>query len=403
MSGRPSAAEAAVLAAALDDPIFASDLVDLPPDLFASDAARRLRLLLNEAIERGEKPTAAVILARHPNADAFLRSLPAPSPEALGVLWEEWMRSEARRIGAMLQAANGDVAQAVERAKDSLDALSLRRAKRSKHVGEVAREIIDDDAQPEPVLLTGIEKLDSLLGAASPTDLVVLGARPAIGKSTLALQIALEVAQSGGGVVLFTLEMAERLVVTKALSYLTRLDFEDIVNRRVDKGVLQGAQELLAEMPFKILDDGGVTVRDIRAEVRRIQHIMPVSLAIVDYLQIVRPVKEHQSREREVREISNGLKQVAKELGVVVLALAQIRRGADEKEPALDALRESGAIEADADMVVFIHRDGPAAKISLAKNRRGSIGEVRVRFNGAQGRFAAMKAPGEGVLGGPKF
>jgi len=142
-------------------------------------------------------------------------------------------------------------------------------------------------------------------------------------------------------------------------------------------------------MPFTVLDDGGVTVRDIRAEVRRIQRVMPVSLVIVDYLQIVRPVREHQSREREVREISNALKQMGKDLGVVVLALAQLRRGADEKEIGLDALRESGAIEADADMVIFLHRERDAAltKVILAKNRRGPVGEAVALFDGPQGRF----------------
>lgn len=388
-------AEGQVISAALQDFPFCFDLLDLSPDIFTVPAYRRLRTIMETLMDRGEKVSRASILAEAPGAQDTLDGLPARDPDGLQIVWRAWIKREARQVGTMLTTDQGDVDACVDAAREKLMSLSPRRIRRAKSVGALTSRLVDHPEESEPIFFSGIEAVDTLLDFVCPTDYVVIGARPSVGKSSLALQIAIEVASKGHGVLVFSLEMDEKLLGGKALTQLSGAPYHLYQSGHLGiqgQEAIRKAGEHLRTLPLAISDDPGVTVRDIRAEARRMQGKMPLSLVIVDYLQIVRPVKPYSNREREVSEISQSLKAMAKDLGVVALALAQVKRGSDDDEEiTLDAFRESGAIEQDADMVIFLSRKRQepreSATISVAKNRRGPTGSFKVEWNGIQGRF----------------
>ena len=279
---------------------------------------------------------------------------------------------------------------------------------------------------------TGLRDLDKLLGGLHRSDLVVLAGRPSMGKTALATNIAFHAAhsfrrsggQDGAVVGFFSLEMSAEQLATRVISETT-----DISSDRVRKGELSndefvrltGASQALHEIPFFIDDSPALSVGQLRTRARRLKRQHDVGLIVVDYLQLVGPSvgKRYDSRVQEISEITRGLKTLAKELDVPVLALSQLSRAVeqrDDKRPQLADLRESGTIEQDADVVMFIFReayyeearepdvDNPkrgkweermarirnTAEIIVGKQRHGPTGKLLLFFAGEFTRFGDL-------------
>jgi replicative DNA helicase len=258
---------------------------------------------------------------------------------------------------------------------------------------------------------TGFNDLDNMTAGLQPTELIILAARPAMGKTSFALSLAQNAAISGGWPVLvFSLEMSSTQLAERLLCSEARVDSSALRRgqlQRQDMTNLTYAANTLSKAPILIDDTPALTIREVRARSRRFRSNRELfgdkkaGLIVVDYLQLMRGSTQNKngSREQEISEISRGLKSLAKELNCPVLALSQLNRSLEQrqdKRPMLSDLRESGAIEQDADLIVFIYRDEVynkeseakgIAEIILGKNRHGSTGTVETRFEGRFTRF----------------
>lgn len=253
-------------------------------------------------------------------------------------------------------------------------------------------------------LTTGFKALDEKILGLQGGDLIVLAARPSMGKTTLALNFAENIAALGKGIGIFSMEMgasqlANRLIGSAGRINLTKLRTGKLESRDWDK--VSTALAKLAESKIYIDETPSLSTIELRSRARRLKREkQDLSLIIVDYLQLANATgKKNDNRTNEVSEISRSLKALAKELSVPVIALSQLNRGLEQrqnKRPIMSDLRESGAIEQDADMILFIYRDevyNPdtdqkgTAEIIIGKNRNGEIGNVRLAFIAENTRF----------------
>jgi replicative DNA helicase len=258
---------------------------------------------------------------------------------------------------------------------------------------------------------TGFEDLDKLLAGMHRGDLLILAARPSVGKTALALNIAVNAAKSGAPVALFSLEMAAEQLIQRVLCSEARINSQDVRTGRIkeaDWSSIHRAMGQLANLEFYVDDTPSISILEVRAKARRQLRDKPNGLIIVDYLQLMQPQnRRSENRQTEIAEISRGLKILAKELSVPVLALSQLSRAVEQragKRPQLSDLRESGAIEQDADVVMFIDRntdpraeddedDRPQkgmAEIIVAKHRNGPTGTVPLVFNERYTKFVSF-------------
>ena len=250
---------------------------------------------------------------------------------------------------------------------------------------------------------TGFRDLDKMLAGLHPANLIVVAARPSMGKSALALNIAQNVAETGKTTAVFTLEMSREEVVQRLLSSMASVDSHKLRTGQLGPEMWQKlARESsrLYEMPFYVDDSPGLTVTAIRAKCRRLKRKSDLGLVIVDYLQLMQGPARSDNRQQEIAEISRSLKNLARELHVPVIAVSQLNRQLEQREnkrPRLGDLRESGAIEQDADIVMFIYRDeyynaeNPEtrgiAEVTVAKHRAGATGKVMMTFAAEFTRF----------------
>jgi replicative DNA helicase len=247
--------------------------------------------------------------------------------------------------------------------------------------------------------------LDSIIGGMQQSDLVILAARPSQGKTSLALTIAHNAAiKYRKRVGIFSLEMSKKQLAQRMVSMTSRVDLQKLRTAWIEEkdwGRIVAAVDILSEGALWIADTTGLSVASMRSKCRRLQAQHGLDLLIVDYLQLMQSAdpKQHANRVQEISDISRGLKLLAMELDIPVLALSQLSRKVEEravKIPQLSDLRDSGSLEQDADVVLFIYRDEyynrqterqGTADIIIAKHRNGPIGEVELGFEASQTRF----------------
>jgi replicative DNA helicase len=245
---------------------------------------------------------------------------------------------------------------------------------------------------------TGFMDLDRKIGGFRPGQLIIIAARPAMGKTSLALNIASNAAvRYDKKVGVFTMEMESDELLMRMLSSASEVSMDEMLKGygMNEKKILRiaGAAEVLSEKEIYVDDSGSNTILDIRAKTRRLKaELKGLDLVIIDYMQLMSVRRNRENRQQEISEISRNLKVLAKELSIPIVTLSQLNRGLESREdkrPKLADLRESGAIEQDADIVLFIYRDEVyneetefpgMAEIIVGKNRHGAIGKIELRF-----------------------
>ncbi|HEY6744531.1 MAG TPA: replicative DNA helicase, partial [Mycobacteriales bacterium] len=253
---------------------------------------------------------------------------------------------------------------------------------------------------------TGFSELDQITNGLHPGQMVIVAARPAIGKSTLALDFARACSiKHGLTSAIFSLEMSKSEITMRLLSAEAKVPLGHMRSGHMsddDWARLARRMGEVADAPLYIDDSPNLTMMEIRAKARRLKQRHDLRLVIVDYLQLMTSGKRVENRQVEVSDFSRSLKLLAKELGVPVVALSQLNRGPEQrtdKKPMLSDLRESGSLEQDADMVVLLHREDAyerespragEADLILAKHRNGPTGVVTVAFQGHYSRFVDM-------------
>lgn len=306
------------------------------------------------------------------------------------------------------------VANLLDQAEQKIFALSQRHLKQGflaiKSVLADSFDRLDELAKKSGSLrgvATGFADLDKTLAGMQDSNLLILAARPGIGKTAFSLNVAQYVAVSSKVPVgFFSLEMSKEELVDRMLVAQADIDAWKLKTGKLSGGdfeKLSDAMGVLAEAPLFIDDTPGISVLEMRTKARRLKAEHNLGLIVVDYLQLVRG-RNLENRVQEVGEISQGLKNLARELKIPVVALSQLSRAIEHRgsgsAPQLADLRESGSIEQDADVVMFLYREDPEdlsnMKLSIAKHRNGPLRTIDLRFKGERVRFYSSERAREG-------
>lgn len=255
---------------------------------------------------------------------------------------------------------------------------------------------------------TGFPGLDTILSGLQKSELVVLGARPSVGKTSLALDIARQAAATGATIGLFSLEMSREQIVDRVISAASNVPLWHILTGRIEDdtefAMIQSGLEKLSSAKIFVDDSPSLNVIQMRSMARRLQVEHGLDLLIVDYLQLIRPRTSSDNVVSQITEISRGLKALARELKTPVLALSQLSRNIEQRGgmPRLSDLRESGSIEQDADVVMFLYRkdrdsnatygdtEEGTTQVIVAKHRNGALGTIDLKFDAERATFKTI-------------
>ena len=305
-------------------------------------------------------------------------------------------------ISALVQEGQGEAMTILDAAEQRIYAIRQGRSDQSlQTVGDILQDVFDrlDELVKNkgqlPGLPTGLSEVDNQIGGLGRSNLILIASRPGMGKTSIALNIALNaVRQSGKAAAFFSLEMSREQLVMRLLSSEAFIDSKKLLtgdlsmeewNRLID------ASRSLTKLDLRFDDNSSIGVAEMKAKCRRVDNL---GLIVIDYLQLMQGSRRTENRVQEVAEISRNLKIMAKDLNVPVLCLSQLSRAAEtrsekNKRPMLSDLRESGAIEQDADVVMFLYRDKyynedtedqNDAECIIAKNRHGDTGTVHLQW-----------------------
>lgn len=312
------------------------------------------------------------------------------------IIAEEATRRRLRVAGhAVAEAADmpGDVATAVDKARGIVDAAAKIRVESVRSFGETIDETLSGFETAVSYQPTPWKDMNSLIGGLAAGRFYVFGARPGVGKSVAALQLAISLLERGA-VAFVSLEMSNAEVQTRAISYDLKINLSHLEKHQLSEAdwrKIGQRRELWAETPLFVSDETGMTISKIRQFARSVSRRRPLAGIVVDYLQLLASPKGDRSRQEFVSDCSRELKIMAREFGVPVVALSQLNRDSqrrEDKRPELSDLRESGSLEQDADVVVLLHREllkperGNDIGLMVAKNRHGPTGALTMSFFG---------------------
>jgi replicative DNA helicase len=320
------------------------------------------------------------------------------------------LMAAATKITEIVHEHGGDVAGKINRAQAAVMEMTQtnvgQEPKTLREVLRLAVETIDRRATAGDGvagLKTGMSDLDDKLGGLKNGDLVIIAARPSMGKTALAVQIAKHVAHDGNPALILSQEMGYQQLMDRMIASSGRINLKNIISGKLENDEwerLTAAFGKLDELPLHIDTQAALTLADVCAKARMTKRKYGLSLVVIDYLQLMSGTGNN--RNAQIEEISRGLKSLAKELNIPVIVLSQLSRNCDgrpNKRPVLSDLRDSGAIEQDADVILFIYRDefynsdSPdkgTAEVIIGKNRQGETGAVRMSFQGEFSTFADL-------------
>ena len=423
-------AEQAVIGSMLIDPACIAEVIELlrPEDFYAEEHQRifeTIYSMFNTALKIDPVTVLDRLKAQgyydEAGGRAYLMQLMEVTPtsanvkEYASIVRDKSMLRAIANAGAEIQnlafSGGGSAAEVAELAEQKI--YSVRQGREIKGLSPLKSVIMDLYAQLDersrsdsdiPGLSTGFRDLDVALTGLNKSDLILVAARPGMGKTAFALNIALNAAKSSGkDVVVFQLEMSKDQLASRFLASEALLDSHKLKTGSLNQDdwiKIARAPSVLAKTHLYVDDNPAITVAEIKAKCRRLGENL--GLIVIDYIQLMQSGgKRSENRVQEVAEISRSLKIMAKELNVPVVCLSQLSRAAEQradKRPMLSDLRESGAIEQDADIVMFIYRDDyydaesddkNVAEIILAKNRHGATGTVELQWIGQYTTFSS--------------
>jgi replicative DNA helicase len=354
---------------------------------------------------------------------AYIHSLPSMVPAAGNVrhyariVKERALRRRlldtTREVQDDVYAFSGDAHELMEQAEAKIFRIAHEdRTGELRPIEDVLHDELDklELVSRQGISLTGtpsgFKDLDNLTGGFQPGNLIVLAARPSMGKSALVTNIAENAAiEYDRPVALFSLEMSETELAQRFIASQAKLNGDDLRKGRVKSDrwpKVVKATEKLARSPLYVDDTSDIGILEVRAKARRLHARRELGLLVVDYLQLMRPEDSHASRVEQIGQISRGLKILARELNIPVIAVSQLSRAVEarpDKRPLLSDLRESGQIEQDADLVMFIYRDEyynrdserpGEADVIVAKHRNGPVGDIILTFLSRYPKFANL-------------
>ncbi|MCL4338183.1 replicative DNA helicase [Patescibacteria group bacterium] len=429
-------AEASVLGAILIDKDALADVVDfLRPEFFYKDAHNHIYAAMMALFERHEPVDIVTVTSqlkkmgkyKDVGGTAYLTDLTNVVPTSANIevysniVTDNYVKrrliESSGRISESAFGDQSDVKMLLDKAESDILSIALKRSRQDfVQVKDALAESFDrlDELHKRGSSLrgvpTGFSDLDNKLAGLQDSNLVILAARPGQGKTAFVLNIAQYVSLAQKQAVgIFSLEMSKEELVDRLLVAQADVDAWRLKTGRLnddDFTRLSEAMGELSEAPIFIDDTPGINLFEMRTKARRLQVSHNVKLLIVDYLQLVDPGRRYDNRVQEVSIVSQSLKNLARELKIPVLAVSQLSRAVEArgtKVPQLADLRESGAIEQDADVVMFLYReeqelekwDHQIVKLLIAKHRNGALGEIDLIFKGDRIRFYSMEKTAE--------
>ncbi|ART57156.1 hypothetical protein CBP36_19815 (plasmid) [Acidovorax carolinensis] len=420
-------AQQAVISAVLADNAVYDEINEILSESDFTDTLSRSIYAAASAIIEGRNPLASiadplsVVMSRthdidHDEVQALVQRAPAAGRDSV-LGWAQLVAEEAseRRlkdvIGKAQEIVTGD--QALDQKSSEIHSL-LEGANESRALpivsaGKAAAQFLTEMAERAksghrfPGIETGFSELDQLLCGLSGGQMIVLAARPGIGKTALALGISKNVASSGKNVLVASLEMKATELSKRLISSISGVDGKLLKTGAMTEAewaAAVSAAETLDALPLDFVDIPSVTLAAITALARRLRRAGRLDLLVIDYLQIIKTVGTRGTREQEISALTRGIKELAMSLGIPVLLLSQLNRGLElraNKRPVLSDLRESGSIEQDADVVVFLHNEdamggkslhmAQSTEIIVAKARDAEIGDIELMFERATTTF----------------
>ena len=385
-------------------------------------------------------------LARLENGQAYLIELANSVPTAENIAHYARLVQEKATLRRLIAACAeiqsraygefGDYEQFLDESERMVFQVAQKnRRENARPVSEIMSEVLENidararESKSVTGVPTGFKKLDEITAGFQPENLIIVAARPGVGKTSWALNVASYAALNHQiPVFVFSLEMSKHELIERLLSGEARIDSNRMRRGLIEysewKNKIYPAGNRISQAPILIDDSPGVNILELRAKARRFRsdpHYFPpqkdgpppLGLIVIDYLQLAHGLggRREESREREIADISRGLKALAKELHIPIIAVSQLNRSVEKREdktPQLSDLRESGAIEQDADIILFIHRDemynaDPSGRgkalLKIGKNRAGPTGEVDLTFIREYTRFESYAAEDEEVPG----
>jgi len=428
-------AEQAVLGAMLldqDAALLATELVQ--DEMFYREGNRRLFRAMVALVERRtviDPVTLREELGRRGELDAvggadYLADLVDAVPTAANLEYHARIVKDKAILRRLIETSTGIITEAYDgraTASDLLDKAESRIFQISQERGGEGFSRLKEMLWPTMERIEALQRsgksitgvpsgfvdLDKLTSGFQPSELVIVAARPSMGKTAFCLNIATHAAVEGEGVAIFSLEMSRDQLVQRMLTAEARVDSQRVRQgglRDADFTNLARAAGVLQSCPVWIDDTPSLSLLEMRSKARRLKADNDIKMIVVDYLQLMRSPEYAENRVQEISDISRSLKALARELAVPVVALSQLSRASEqrggERRPILSDLRDSGAIEQDADLVMFIHRPEyydredeskrGLADIMLAKNRNGPTGDVQLRFSREYTRFDSFSS-----------
>ncbi len=386
--------------------------------MFSDARTEDIITVINESVSSGVFETSAM-------AKTYLSGLMEGVPSTANIETYCKIIDEKYHIRRLIEVANDIIEHAsqgtedpsalLDRAEQNIYDIRSREVRGLTRVDSIIieayqhlQEISGEDAEKHQNLKAGFERLDAVTNGLNDSDLIIIAARPAVGKSAFAINIALNACRtSGKDVAIFSLEMGKEQLVMRMLSSAALVNNTSLRSGRLDNSdweKLVSATDLISKLPIYIDDGAGVTVPQMKAKLRRLRNL---GLVVIDYLQLMESPNRHTNRVTEVSEITRQLKLMAKELNVPVIALSQLSRSAEKREdkrPMLSDLRESGSIEQDADIILFLYRDAyydkntdqqDIAECIVAKNRHGEVNTIKLSFQGEYQLFRGLEMRNE--------
>lgn len=427
-------AEQSVLGGIMVDPDALDRIVDVISENDFYKAAHRKIYLIVMGLRQKNQPVdlLTVTSALRDAGDleavggtAYLATIVDQTPSSANIVHYAELMKEKATMRKLIEVCSGIVEKAYSQDFEDIDKFLneaessvFQVAEKSKKAGLVpASSIIKSSLDKIEFLYnqksavtgvaTGFTDFDKMTSGLQPGDLVIIAARPSMGKTAFALNIAQHVSlREKKSVAFFSLEMGQESVMMRMLASEARVNLGDIRTGRVPDSFwpkLINVASKFSEAPLYIDDTSGISPYEIRAKARRLKAQKGLDLIMVDYLQIMDLKTKVESRERAVSEMSRNMKALAKELSVPVVVLSQINRGVEgrnDRRPMLSDLRESGAIEQDADVIAMIYRDEyydresadnkGQAEVIIAKQRNGPVGSVKMTFLSHYGTFTNL-------------
>ena len=382
--------------------------------MFSSGSAADYLTIL-ESVRRAE------IFESDEDAKVYLTALAETVPSIANVVSYAQIVQEKAYLRSLLKISQDimtNVAQKEDDPKKLLDSVEQRifEIRQGREAGGLTRideiliqaydklqKLSSEDSDKYKGLPSGFKELDNVTTGLNPSDLIILAARPGMGKTSFALNIATNVAKkSGKDVAIFSLEMSKEQLALRLLSSEAR-----VVSNALRTGELSSDDweriavnaEALSKAPLYIDDTGGISVAEVKAKCRRLRNL---GLIVIDYLQLMSSSRRSDNRVLEVSEMTRSLKIMARELNVPIITLSQLSRGPEartDKRPMMSDLRESGSIEQDADLVLFLYRDEYYNKESdphiaeciIGKNRHGETSTIQVAWDGKFTKFSGLE------------